>query len=146
LAKLRRAILGRFPSLAPLSLTTVRSTLREQLGYNYKKVNTKPLGQNYKSLRIHAGEAAKIILRLLNENIPVVFVYEFHVGRALSKPYNWVKKGEESYVLVNAYPKSVHCICGVTLDRLVHLNVIDSFAKQTDFADFIREMNGLNST
>jgi len=125
LSSMRNALVRKFPELLPLSLTTVRSILRDKLHYSYKRANKKPLHANSQYLRQHCSEAVQIQIALIILQYMIIYIDEFNISENSFKPSTWVRKGEEALVYTQSRRKSLHCIIGTSLNKIIKLSIQD---------------------
>ena len=89
----RNHLLSNFPSLIPLSLTTVSKILKKQIGMSYKKLgelNPKKTTPEHMS---NLSRWLQTILGLFKIGFYVIFADEFLINRNTFSTYGWAKRG-----------------------------------------------------
>ena len=91
--EMRRHLLIRFPELAPLNISTIRTALRSRLKLRWKRVSHRPLTATTSKNQEHRQEAARILDYLLHQEKHIVFVDEYCMYQELQRPCQWVRMG-----------------------------------------------------
>jgi hypothetical protein len=90
---MRSFLLENYPTLAPLSHSTIHRWIHRSLNLSFRKMASKPPIASSPEYEAHTREAATLLTALMTFNVEIIFVDEFHVGRRNPPRYSWVRKG-----------------------------------------------------
>lgn len=83
------------------------------------------------------SDVCKIILCFSFLEIPIVFVDEYSLSEQSLKRYNWIKKGEDDYLVTDKQKKSFTVIAAVDRLGIVHIDILLGPVNSKVFSAFI---------
>ena len=138
---MREKLLSRYPELAPLALSTISRSLRNDMQYTYRKASIRA-PQSFSSMnKIHLLEAIKIQKFLDRSNVVIVYVDETSISEVMYKPYSWGLRGATIYKEAQARNKSHSLIMAVTKGEVIYHELMSNSIKSIDFIRFLRICN-----